>query len=136
MISPERAAADGEFAETMLERLAAGDYAGALISAGALLETSPRHSDALDTIQIAHSELRRIYVSRLGSLERAPFICVGPEALVALSLDVQSGFVLSRIDGYRRLVDIVEGGGIAQLDGLRILSELYLHRVIAFQGDS
>jgi hypothetical protein len=130
---PGRAAADEEFAERMLERLAAGDYSGAFISAGALLETQPRHADALDTAQIAQSELRRLYLGRLGSMDRTPFIAAGPEALLGLSIDVHTGFVPSRIDGHTCLGDIVGGAGITSLEALRILSELFLHRVIAFR---
>jgi hypothetical protein len=134
MAQPERAAADEEFAERMLERLAAGDYSGAFISAGALLETQPRHEDALDTAQIAQSELRRLYLGRLGSLDRTPFIAAGPEALLGLSIDVRTGFVLSRVDGHTSLGDIVGSPGIKSLEALRILSELFLHRVIAFRN--
>jgi hypothetical protein len=129
-LPPERALADAACAERMLERLAAGDYVGALTAADALLVRQPRHGDALDCAQIARSELRKLYVARLGSLERVPHLTMGPPGLLALPLDFGAGFVLSRIDEVAALGDIVSRCGLPPLDALRILSELYLQRVI------
>jgi hypothetical protein len=116
----------------MLERLAAGDYLGALLAASALLETQPRHQDALDTAQMAGTELRRLYVARLGSLDRVPRVIVGRDALFAMQpLDFRAGLVLSRVDGTATLGDIAGACGMPQHEALRILSELYLNRVIS-----
>jgi hypothetical protein len=130
---PERVAADAAFAECMLERLAGSDYAGALLAAEALLETHPGHQDLLDTAQIARSELRKLYVSRLGSLARKPRLGMGPQALFSLqALDFRAGLLLSRVDGHATLQEIADGSGMAALEALRILSELYLRRAIVF----
>lgn len=132
-VEPTRAAADEALADTMLERLAAGDYAGAIMAAEALLEYRPRDRDAIDAAQIAKTELRKVYVARLGSIERVPRIAMGPDAIFALtSLDFRAGFLLSRVDGFASIYEIVEGASIPSLEALRILSELYLKRVIAF----
>ncbi len=130
---PARAAADDAFAETMLERLAAADYEGARIAAEALLEFRPRDRDALDCAQMAASELRKVYVARLGSLDRVAHVAIGTDAIVAQrGLDFGAGYLLSRIDGLATLRQVVEGAGVSSLEALRILSELYLRRVIAF----
>jgi hypothetical protein len=133
-IPPSRAASDNAFAENMLERLAAGDYQGATIAAEALLEYRPRDQDALDCAQIAKGELRKLYTARLGSLERVPHVAMGPEAIFSLqALDFRAGYLLSRIDGISSLYEVVESGSIPSLEALRILSELFLRRVIAFE---
>lgn len=133
-IHPSRAAADDAFAECMIERLAAGDYLGALLAAEALLEYRPRDPDALDCAQIARSELRKLYTARLGSLERVPHVAMGPDAIFSLqALDFRAGYLLSRVDGAASLYEVVESGSIPSLEALRILSELFLRRVIAFQ---
>ena len=133
-VPPSRAAADNAFAESMLERLAAGDYEGASLAAEALLEYRPRDQDALDCAQIAKSELRKTYVARLGSLDRVPYVAMGPEAIISLQgLDFRAGLVLSRVDGLATLHDVVESGEIPSHEALRILSELFLRRVIAFE---
>jgi hypothetical protein len=132
-LSTERDATDTAFADVMLARLAESDYAGALVAAEALLEHHPRDSDASDCAQIARSELRKLYVARLGSLARVPHVAMTPEELVALpSLDFRAGFLLARIDGWTSLETIADIGGMSSLEALRILSELYLHRAIAF----
>jgi hypothetical protein len=130
-IPPSRAAADNAFAEQMLERLAAGDNEGAAMAAEALLEYRPRDQDALDCAQMARSELRRVYVSRLGSLDAIPRVAMGPDALLALgALDFRAGYLLGRVDGMSSITEIVESGSIPSLDALCMLSELFLRRVI------
>lgn len=133
-VPPPRAAVDDAFAEAMLERLAAGDYEGAVLAAEALLEYRPRDQDAIDCAKIAEGELRKTYVARLGSIERVPVVAMGPDAIFSLqSLDFRAGYLLSRVDGVSTIHEIVESGSIPSLEALRILSELYLRRVIAFE---
>jgi hypothetical protein len=135
-VPPSRAAADNALAECMFDRLAAGDYGGASLAADALLEYRPRDQDALDCAQIAKSELRKVYTARLGSLDRVPHVAMGPEAIFSLqALDFRAGFLLSRVGGETSLFDIVESGSIPSLEALRIMSELYLRRVIAFDEE-
>jgi hypothetical protein len=133
-VPPSRAAVDDAFAEAMLERLAAADYEGAVLAAHALLEYRPRDQDAIDCATIAQGELRKTYVARLGSVERVPVVAMGPDAIFALqSLDFRAGYLLSRVDRVRTIHEIIESGSIPSLEALRILSELYLRRVIAFE---
>lgn len=134
--STERATADADAADRMIERLAASDYAGALTAAEALLLHQPLCADALECAEMARSELRRLYVARLGSLDRVPFMAMGLHGLMALSLDFRAGFVLSRVDRKTSLGRIAEECGLPPLDALRLLSELYLQRVIAFEESS
>lgn len=131
--SAARDAADAAFADAMLGLLAAGDYAGALIAAEALLHVRPGDADALDCAEMSRSELRKTYVARLGgSLARVPHVAVGAAAIAALHLDFRGGFVLARVDGKATLEEIADGC-LAPNDALRILSELALGRVIAFE---
>ena len=105
--APGRVAADSACADRMLERLAASDYSGALMAADALLLHHPLHGDALECAQIARSELRRLYVARLGSLDRVPHVTVGLQGLSTLSLDFGAGFLVSRIDNRSTLEEII-----------------------------
>jgi hypothetical protein len=59
---------------------------------------------------------------------------MSPEGLVALSLGVGEGFLLSRIDGKATVSDITEGCGLPRLEALRVLSELFLRRAIGFDA--
>jgi hypothetical protein len=129
-IPAARMAADAASADRMLERLAASDYAGALTAAEALIVHQPLNGDALDCAQIARCELRKLYVARLGSLDRVPHMAIGLQGLLALSLDFRTGFLLSRVDREAPLRQIAQECGLPELDALRLLSELYLQRVI------
>jgi hypothetical protein len=131
-LSERRAAVHAPFIDVMFERLAAGDYAGVLFAAEALLVHLPNHPDALDCAQIARSELRKVYVARIGSLQAVPRICVSPEGLQAMGLDYGAGVLLSRIDGETPVMQLVESSGLPPLDALRIVSELFLRRAIGF----
>jgi hypothetical protein len=126
----ERSPADAAFADRMLERLAAGDYAGALLASEALLRRIPRDADALDCAEMSRTELRRVYEARLGTFDRAPAIAMAAPDIAALTLDVFSGVVLSRIDGLTTVQEIAFARGMPADHSLRVLSELYLQGVI------
>jgi hypothetical protein len=126
----EHAPADAAFVDRMLERLASGDYAGALLAAEALLRRLPRDADALDCAEMSRTELQKLYSARLGSLDRVPTIAMTPACLATLPLDVFAGFMLSRIDGLTSLREISITHGVAPDHALRVLSELYLQGVI------
>jgi hypothetical protein len=132
-IPPARAAADDAFAQQMIDRLAAGDYLGALIAAESLLEFRPLDTDASDTAQIARSELRHMYIDRLGSLDRIPYLTVTIEALLSAPwLDARSAILVGRIDGVATVRDVIEGASMHATDALRVLSELVLRRAVNF----
>jgi hypothetical protein len=130
----ERSAADTAFVERMLERLAAADYVGALLGAEALLRRLPRDADALDCAEMSRTELQKLYVARLGPLEQVPSIAMTPVGLAALTLDVFTGFLLSRIDGLTTLREISRTPGMTPDHALRVLSELYLQGVISLDA--
>jgi hypothetical protein len=129
-LSSERSPDDAAFADRMLERLAVADYAGALMAAEALLRHLPRDADALDCAEMSRTELQKLYAARLGSLDRVPTIAMSPAEIASLTLDVFTGFLLSRIDGQATLQAIAFGRGMSPDHALRVLSELYLVGVI------
>jgi hypothetical protein len=129
-----RSPADEAFVDRMLERLAAGDYVGALMAAEALLVRLPADADALDCAEMSRTELCKLYVARLGSLDRIPTIAMSPEQIVGQPLDIVAGFLLSRIDGLTSLREISITKGVSPSHSLRVLSELYLRGVITVHG--
>jgi hypothetical protein len=115
----------------MLERLAAGDYEASLMAAETLLRRRPRDADALDSAAMSRDALKDLYTVRLGgSLDRIPS-CVDRDAVAALTLDVFTAFVLTRIDGRTTLQEIAFAPGMPAEQALRILSELHLKGAIA-----
>jgi len=129
-----RLPADTLSVDRTLERLAAGDYAGALLAAEALLRRLPRDADLLDCAEMCRVELRKLHESRLGSLDQVPSIAMSPADIAGLRLDVVTGFLLSRIDGLTTLRELALAPGLPPDHALRVLSELYLQGVIALDG--
>ena len=114
----------------MRERFSLGDYSGALVVAEEILDADPAHGEANRLAENCRGVLQQMYVARLGSLERIPFVAVPREQLRWLSIDHRSGFVLSRVDGISSLEQILDVSGMPTLDALRILYELVQQRVI------
>jgi hypothetical protein len=117
----------------MRERFSLGDYSGALVVAEELLEESPDHVEALRCADSCRQVLEQMYTTRIGPLDRVPFVAVPAEQLRWLNLDHRAGFVLSHIDGACSLEQILDVSGMPTLDALRILFELVQQRVIAFR---
>lgn len=117
----------------MRERFSLGDYSGALVVAESILEEEPDNGEALRLAENCRDVLQQMYVARLGSLERVPFVAVPREQLRWLSIDHRSGFVLSHVDGVSSLEQILDVSGMPSLDALRILYELVQQRVIGIR---
>lgn len=117
----------------MNDRVALGDYTGALEMAERLLAVDPDDALATACAESSKSVLRKMYSARLGPLDRVPTVMVARDQLRWLSIDHRAGFVLSLIDGVSSLEMILDVTGMPELDALRILSELAQQRIIAFR---
>ncbi len=117
----------------MRERFSFGDYSGALVVAEEMLEDNPEHPAALKYAESCRQVLEQMYTTRIGPLDRVPFVAVPQEQLRWLNLDHRAGFVLSHIDGSCSLEQILDVSGMPTLDALRILFELVQQRVISFR---
>jgi hypothetical protein len=120
----------------MQARMAAADWAGASMAAEALLRRDPADAEAAECGKSCRAKLRELYTERLGgSLDRIPQLAMAIDSVVSLTLDVRSGYLLSRIDGLATLEQIVNRGILPPVDSLRVLSELYLHQVIELDDE-
>lgn len=119
--------------QDMMDRLALGDYTGALLVAERILEREPRHEGALETAESCRATLRKMYAARLGSLDRVPTVAVAREQMRWLSIDHRAGFVLSLVDGVSTVEMLLDVSGMPALDALRILGELLQQRIIALK---
>ena len=106
------------------ERFDRKDFMGALLRAEAILADKPDHAGAKFFATICQDRVKEMYVSRLGSGTSVPQLAMSTEAIVALALDHRSGFVISLIDGYATVDDILDISGMPMLEALRILFEL------------
>jgi hypothetical protein len=109
----------------------AGDYAGALQLAEALLATDPTDDSARDFAEECCRMLEKEYATRLGSLERVVVLQVTPAELTTLALDHHAGFLLSRVDGVSSLETLLDVCAMTRLDALRMVLRLVEEGVVA-----
>jgi hypothetical protein len=119
--------------EEMHDRVALGDYSGALEIAEKLLEEDPDNAAANTCAENCRGVLKQMYSARIGPLDRVPLVMVPRDQLRWLSIDHRAGFVLSLVDGVSSLEMILDVSGMPELDALRILSELAQQRIIRFR---
>jgi hypothetical protein len=117
----------------MADRVALGDYTGALEIAEKLLELDPEHGEALRVAEEARETLLAMYTARIGDLEGVPVVAVARDELRWLSIDHRAGFVLSLIDGVSTLEMVLDVSGMPRFDALRILHELLQKRIVSLR---
>ncbi|MCC6555361.1 MAG: hypothetical protein IT372_20565 [Polyangiaceae bacterium] len=122
-------ASTGRHAKIRL-RFDAGDYSGALVLAEALLDEEPGDEAARSYAESCNEMLRQMYKARIGDGAQVLRVVISKEEMRSLSLDHRAGFLLSCIDGYSSVDEILDVSGMAELEALRILYELVQADVI------
>jgi len=117
----------------MNDRVAVGDYSGALEIAELLLTDDPNNFAVKTCADSCRAVLKQMYATRIGPLDRVPMVAIARDQLRWLSIDHKAGFVLSLVDGVSSLEMIIDVSGMPQLDTLRILSELVQQRIISLR---
>ena len=120
-------------AQEMNDRIALGDYSGALEIAEQLLANDPGNEPVRVCAESCRGILKQMYITRIGPLDRVPLVMVARDQMRWLSIDHRAGFVLSLVDGVSSLEMILDVSGMPVLDALRILSELAQQRIISFR---
>ena len=90
------------------QKLGAGDFRGALVVAEQLLGDDPANEQAKAAVARCHEAIEKLYVERLGSLERVPHVAVRRDEIPNLALDHRSGFILALVDGISTLDMILD----------------------------
>lgn len=116
--------------EQMQHRFDQGDFGGALVLAEGLLEENPKDWMARQYADSCVETLRQMYQSRLGDGSRVLRLAVPPDQLRSLNLDHRAGFLLSCIDGYSSIDEILDVSGMQTLEALRLLYELVQEGIV------
>ncbi|WP_437680384.1 hypothetical protein [Sorangium sp. So ce131] len=116
--------------EQMQHRFDQGDFGGALVLAEGLLEENPKDWMARQYADSCVEMLRQMYQARLGDGSRVLRLAVPPDQLRSLNLDHRTGFLLSCIDGYSSIDEILDVSGMQMLEALRILYELVQEGIV------
>lgn len=131
MLGTPMAANGRDSLQDLKDKVAMGDFTGALSVAMSILEADPGNAEADRTATHCQGVLIKMYSARLGALHRIPEVQVEPNQIRWLSLDHRAGFLLSLIDGRLSLEQILDISGMARLDALRILHGLFEQQVIS-----
>lgn len=121
--------------DAMLLMLARSDYEGARIAATSVLRADPGNGDALQCVEMAASELRKLYQARLGSLERVPRPVRPREGASPPYIDARAQALIGAMDGVASVARVIETSMLAPLDALRIVSELVLEGVVVLGAE-
>ncbi len=116
--------------EQMQHRFDQGDFGGALVLAEGLIEENPKDLMARQYADSCVEMLRQMYKSRLGDGSRVLRLAVSPDQLRSLNLDHRAGFLLSCIDGYSSIDEILDVSGMQTLEALRLLYELVQEGIV------
>lgn len=114
----------------MRDKFALGDFSGALEAAESLIEQKKFLEEANRFAENCKSRLCSMYEAKLGAPGRIPRLVLPPEQVRWLSLDHRAGFILSCVDGYSTIEEILDVSGMPPLDTLRILYDLLQQKVI------
>lgn len=117
----------------MFALISRGRFLSALLLAEAIVEREPQNIDALTGAAMCRGELRRAYLTRLGSLEHVPRRgpAVEPDTP---ALDAHAAALLARIDGHASIEQLISEGDENSLDTLRCLYELFVDGLIDIDG--
>lgn len=111
-------------------RFEVGDYSGALVLAEALLDEDADDEIARRYADSCNETLRQMYKARIGAGSQVLRVMISREELRSLNLDHRAGFLLSCIDGYSSIDEILDVSGMQELEALRLLFELVQADVI------
>lgn len=120
----------GDRHRKLKQRFEAGDYSGAMVVADALLEEDADDEIARRYADSCNEMLRQMYKARIGDGSQVLRVVISAEEVRSLSLDHRAGFLLSCIDGYSSIDEILDVSGMQPLEALRILYELIQADVI------
>lgn len=116
---------------TLKDKMAMGDFTGALALATGILETEPHKPEALRYAVHCENVLTQMYTARLGSLSQVVSVQVAAAQVRWLSLDHRAGFLLSLVDGQLTLEQLLDVSGMPKLEALRLLHGLYEQQIIS-----
>jgi hypothetical protein len=120
--------------DRMLEMFSAGEFEAALGAALEILRTNPGAETAKDYAESCRSEIRSALISRLTSLQYIPRVAIPVHEIPRATLDHRTGFLLSRVDGWSTVEDVLDISGMEPIDALRILCHLLDEGIIGMHA--
>jgi hypothetical protein len=108
----------------MEELYALDDLTGALRFAELVIGRDPGNDQAQRCADDCRRRLLALYSSKIGNLGAVPVPAMADTELRWLGLDHRSGFLLSRVDGYSTVEEVLDICGMPRLEALKTLVDL------------
>lgn len=120
--------------DRMVELFSTGEFESALSAATEILRTNPGAETAKEYAESCRAEIRSALIARLTSLHYIPRVAIPVHEIPRATLDHRTGFLLSRVDGWSTVEDVLDISGMEQIDALRILCHLLDEGIIAMHA--
>ena len=124
LVDRSRPLSPPDLVSEMEELYALDDLTGALRHAELILGRHPEHEPAQRCAANCRARLLQLYSSKIGRLDRVVILALGDSQLRWLGLDHRSGFLLSRIDGFSSVDELLDVCGMPRLEALKTLADL------------
>ncbi|MBK7775593.1 MAG: hypothetical protein IPI43_15905 [Sandaracinaceae bacterium] len=105
-------------------RYALDDLTGALKMAELLLGADAHNAEAKQFASTCRQRLELLYTSQVGPLDATPRVDVPDTDIRWLGLDHRAGFLLSRVDGFTTLEELLDLSGMPRLEALKTVLSL------------
>lgn len=133
LVDRSRPLSPPDLVSEMEELYALDDLTGALRHAELILGRTPDNEQAQRCATNCRNRLIQLYNSKIGKLDRVVVLALGDSELRWLGLDHRSGFLLSRIDGYSTIEELLDVCGMPRLEALKTLADLLERGAIRVQ---
>lgn len=105
-------------------RYALDDLTGALQMAELVLGADVTNAEAKQFASTCRQRLEALYASQVGPLSAIPRVDVPDTDIRWLGLDHRAGFLLSRVDGFTSLEELLDLSGMPRLEALKTVLSL------------
>lgn len=133
LVDRSRPLLPSDLVSEMEELYALDDLTGALRHAELILGRTPDNEQAQRCASNCRNRLIQLYSSKIGKLDRVVVLALGDSQLRWLGLDHRSGFLLSRVDGFSTLEELLDVCGMPRLEALKTLADLLERGAIRVQ---
>jgi hypothetical protein len=131
-LQPIREAWDEVFVQ-MRRAFGTQDYARAVDLGERFLQRHPTHAAALLFIQECRVLLEGRLARQLAPLDRVVVLRAPLATLTSSRIDPRTAFVLSQVDGFTTIEDLLDLAAVPRADALRILADALDGGLVAFE---
>jgi hypothetical protein len=109
-----------------------GDVASALQGVELILAVDPSHPEAYPIREQLRHQLTVLRMAQLEPLDRVPALTPAAMSGASRKLNTRSAFLLSRVDGFSSLRDLIDMSGLPALEAIETVQQLIDEQLVRF----